>query len=129
VTFVDTANAFAVLMNEILSYERFAVHGSDMGAIVSALLGHKYADRIIALHTTAPGILDQFLGGERPWDIGGQPPAELPADIRRTIIDWQAGITAHVAVHTLDPQSLAYGTHDSPTALAAWILARGHDRR
>jgi hypothetical protein len=79
---------------------------------------------VIALHTTAPGTPD-FFGGERPWDIGGgPPPAQIPPAIRDAIIRWQASVAAHVAVHILDPQSLSYGPHDSPAALAAWILNR-----
>jgi pimeloyl-ACP methyl ester carboxylesterase len=123
VSFVDTADAFATLMTEILGYDRFAVHGSDLGAMVTAQLGHKYADHVITLHTTAPGTMD-FIGGERPWDIGGPPPKGVPQEIRNVIIAWQSKIAAHVAAHVLDPQSLAYGMHDSPAALAAWLLVR-----
>jgi pimeloyl-ACP methyl ester carboxylesterase len=123
VSFVETADAFATLMTRILGYERFAVHGSDFGSVVAAQLGHKYADRVIALHTTSPGRLD-FLSGERPWDLGGVPASGLPDGIRRSIIEWQSKIAAHVAVHVLDPQTLSYGMHDSPAALAAWFLVR-----
>ena len=114
---------FASLMTDVLGYERFATHSSDFGGIVTSQLGHKYADRIIASHTTAPGVLTLW-NGERPWDLIGAPPHSAPEDIRRALIDWQAGVAAHVAVHVLDPQSLAYGPHDSPAALAAWFLVR-----
>jgi pimeloyl-ACP methyl ester carboxylesterase len=40
------------------------------------------------------------------------------------MIRWQAAVAAHVGVHILDPQSLSYGPHDSPAALAAWLLNR-----
>jgi pimeloyl-ACP methyl ester carboxylesterase len=123
VNFVETADVFATLMTDVLGYERFAVHGSDFGAIVTSQLGHKYAERVIALHTTSPGRMD-FMSGERPWDLGGLPPQGIPDDIRQSIIAWQSKVTAHVAAHVLDPQSLAYGMHDSPAALAAWFLVR-----
>ena len=35
-----------------------------------------------------------------------------------------ATANAHVAVHTSDPQTLAYAFNDSPAGLAAWILER-----
>ena len=35
-----------------------------------------------------------------------------------------ATANAHVAVHTTDPQTLAYAFNDSPAGLAAWILER-----
>jgi microsomal epoxide hydrolase len=123
VDFVDTADVFATLMTRILGYKRFAVHGSDFGAIVTAQLGHKYADRVIALHSTSPGRLD-FMSSERPWDLGGLPPPGIPEETRHSIIAWQSKIAAHVATHVLDPQTLAYGMHDSPAGLAAWFLVR-----
>ena len=33
-------------------------------------------------------------------------------------------ISSHLAVQTADPQTLAYGMHDSPVALCAWITER-----
>src|SRR5438270_784478 len=79
VSYPDTPDAFALLMRDVLGYRRFAIHASDFGGIIAAQLGHKYADRVISLHTTAPGRPD-FFGGERPWDIGGgPPPSQAPA--------------------------------------------------
>lgn len=120
----EAADAFATLMTDVLGYQRFVVHASDLGGVIAAQLGHKHYERIIALHTTAPGP-PNFFGGERPWDIGGgAPPAQLPPAVRERILQWQASTAAHVAAHVLDPQSLSYGPHDSPAALAAWILNR-----
>lgn len=123
VSTIETADVFATLMTEVLGYPRFVIHASDFGGIVAAQLGHKHFDKVIAIHTTAPGT-PNFFGGERPWDLVGPPPPGLPAATREAIVQWQAATAAHVTVHMLDPQSLSYGPHDSPAALAAWILNR-----
>jgi pimeloyl-ACP methyl ester carboxylesterase len=39
---------------------------------------------------------------------------------------WPTAVS-HVAVQSIDPQTLAYGMHDSPAALAAWIVERRYN--
>ena len=43
---------------------------------------------------------------------------------RDALVAWEATRAAHVAVHGLDPQTLAYALHDSPVGLCAWLLER-----
>jgi pimeloyl-ACP methyl ester carboxylesterase len=119
----DTADVLAKLMTQVIGHQRFAVHASDFGGIVAAQLGHKYSESVIAIHSTAPGTPD-FFTGERPWDPIGPPPSEAPSAFREAVLKWQAATAAHLTVHMLDPQSLSYGPHDSPVALAAWVLNR-----
>jgi hypothetical protein len=37
---------------------------------------------------------------------------------------WERRFASHVAVHMLDPQTLAFALHDSPVGLAAWLVER-----
>jgi len=61
-----------------------------------------------------------FSGGAlKEGDYG----ADEQAALARTR-EARPGIISHVAVQTRDPQTLAYGMHDSPVALLAWILER-----
>ena len=102
-----------------LGYDRFAAAGGDIGAAVSAELGHSYAERIIGVHQALlmlPGV---------------QPSALTPADFADDE-QWMLArsfealptITSHVAVHSADPQTLAYGLADSPVGTAAWLWER-----
>jgi pimeloyl-ACP methyl ester carboxylesterase len=119
ITFVQTADVWARLM-EGLGYSRFGAHGSDVGAFVSAQLGHKYADRMIGLHTTFPLPLDANTKGLPP-------PSEYAPDeqeaLQRTLRFLHGG-TGYVAIQTTRPQTLAYGIHDSPVGMCAWLLEK-----
>ena len=114
-----TADLWATLMTEVLGYDRFAAQGGDWGAIVTANLGHAHADKLYGIHESLPGFLDLDYTAIGPSDFGVGEEGwwdQLVAISRTT--------SSHMAVHTTDPQSLAYGLNDSPVGLAAWILER-----
>ena len=52
INFWRTADLWADLMGDVLGYDRFLAHGGDWGNLISAQLGHKYADRVAAIHIT-----------------------------------------------------------------------------
>ncbi|XVU22691.1 epoxide hydrolase family protein [Actinoplanes sp. CA-054009] len=119
------ADLFHELMTGVLGYERFAVGGSDYGALIQAQLGHKYARDLYGLHTgveMVPGIFT----GDRFWDLTGG--ADLPPDASpmlkddmRKFVDTYA---AHVAVHMLDGQTVTHGWNDSPAGMLAWLVRK-----
>ena len=119
-----TADLWVELMAS-LGYERFGAHGGDWGAIVSSQLGHKYADRVIGIHLTTPST-PWVWNVERPWAevLGRVVEARSRTADRAALLEWERRRAAHIAVQTVDPQTLAYGLHDSPAALAAWLLER-----
>ena len=60
-------------MYDVLGYDRFAAHGGDFGAIVTAYLGHAHADRLTGIHLTtctmlAPGHLGSAMADVRADD-------------------------------------------------------------
>lgn len=118
-----TADLWVALMR-MLGYERFAAHGGDWGALVSVQLGHKYEDALIGIHINGAFPLPIF-AGDRPWSLGDAA-AQLAQDAERraALARWERKFASHVAVHQLDPQTLAYALHDSPLGLCAWILER-----
>jgi pimeloyl-ACP methyl ester carboxylesterase len=123
--FWKTAELWHTLMTDILGYEKYAAGGSDMGSLVTAQLGHKYADELYAIHLGSPILLDMF-NGDRAWDLtaGRTIPEGVPEDIRAGIVSFQRRFAAHVAAHVLDSSTLAYGLSDSPVGMLAWILER-----
>lgn len=123
--FWRTADVWHRLMTQVLGFERFAAQGGDWGALVTAQLGHKYAASLVGIHVTNVIPLTLF-NHQRPWDItaGALVPEDLPSDEREAALAQQRRIASHVAVQVLDPQTLAYGLHDSPVGLLAWLLER-----
>jgi microsomal epoxide hydrolase len=123
--FWKIADLWHKLMTEVLGYEKYAAAGSDMGSLVTAQLGHKYADSLYAIHIGSPIPLDMF-NGDRAWDLtGGRTiPDGVPADLRAGIVSFQKRFVAHVAVHVLDSSTLGHALGDSPAGMLAWILER-----
>lgn len=123
--FVKMADLWHKLMTEELGYEKYAAVGSDYGALVTAQLGHKYADELIGIALAQELPLNIFQS-ERPWDLteGHLAPTDVPDEVRESILDFQKTFASHVAVHMLDAQTITHGLNDSPVGLLAWILQR-----
>jgi pimeloyl-ACP methyl ester carboxylesterase len=120
INWLRTADLWVLLMREVLGYKQFAAEGGDWGALVTEQLGHKYPQHMIGIYLALSIPMDFFSGGGlRDSDYGPDEQAAL-ARTREAA----PHIVSHVAVQTRDPQTLAYGMHDSPTALCAWILER-----
>lgn len=112
-----TADLWVVLM-ERLGYRRFGAHGGDVGAFISAQLGHKYADRITGVHLTAPGMLTFMAGqGWSEADYGPEDAAHVPR-MRQV----RGSETGHFVIQATKPQSLAVAFADSPAGLLAWLV-------
>ncbi len=113
------AGLWVRLMTEVLGFERFAAHGGDWGALVTAHLAHAHADVLIGAHmslTLIPGVTRASLGedafaADEQWMI-------------TRVAESEPLIRSHVAVHSLDPQTLAYALMDSPVGTAAWVWER-----
>jgi len=113
------AELWVSLMTDGLGYESFGAHGGDWGSIVTAQLGHAHGEHLTGVHMSLP-----VLPGVNRRDV---PRSAYGAD-EQWMIDRMAEagplIKSHLAVHTTDPQTLAYAMADSPVGTAAWIWER-----
>jgi pimeloyl-ACP methyl ester carboxylesterase len=115
----NTADLWVQLM-EGLGYSRFAAHGGDWGAIITAQLGHKFADRLIGVHINLLTPLDVFSGGTvDPADFG--PDEQGWAQRSENFWRHDAG---YFAIQTTKPQTVAFALNDSPVGLCAWIVEK-----
>ncbi|MEI8001750.1 MAG: epoxide hydrolase family protein [Actinomycetes bacterium] len=115
-----TAARWVQLVQEVLGYGRFGVHGGDWGASVSAQMAHEFAPHLVGAHLSLPVLLTvSYYSGLSREDYGPDEQGWYDKMQER-----MAPANAHVAVHTSDPQTLAYAFNDSPAGLAAWILER-----
>ena len=113
------ASLWVQLMTKELGYKKFAAHGGDWGALITAHLAHAHPEKLLGAHmslTLIPGVDRSSL---TPTDYA---PSE--AWMLKRNIEAAPMITSHVSVHKLDPQTLAYGLTDSPVGTAAWIWER-----
>ncbi|MFB7493442.1 epoxide hydrolase family protein [Streptomyces sp. NPDC056161] len=113
------------LMTEVLGHEKYAVAGSDYGALVTSALGHKYGDSIIGLHYGHDLPPGQF-ANERFWDLtdGARIPEDASPELRAGLANFVRTYASHVAVHMLDASTLSHGLNDSPVGMLAWLLQR-----
>lgn len=115
-----TADLWVKLMSDVLGYERFAAQGGDWGSIITAQLGHKYANRMIGIHLSLCFPMDFFDNGIPGEDAYADDEKHL---YQHTVSRMQQA-TSHVAVQCTDPETLAAALHDSPSGLLAWLLER-----
>lgn len=103
------------LMSDVLDYERFGVHGGDIGAGVSALLGMDYPENVIGVHSV----------GIRP-DLRPNLPglSEAERGYLEGVQRWSEEEGGYSHIQRTRPQTLSYGLNDSPAGLAAWIVEK-----
>jgi pimeloyl-ACP methyl ester carboxylesterase len=107
-------------MQDVLGYKQFGAEGGDWGAIVTAQLGHKYADRLIGIHMHLLVSLGFFTGGgPTPEDFG--PGEECWLERNRNFLDNESG---YMRLQCTKPQTIAHALNDSPAGLASWIVEK-----
>ncbi|HTT76677.1 MAG TPA: epoxide hydrolase, partial [Candidatus Binataceae bacterium] len=60
INYWNTADLWVKLMRGELGYDRFAAQGGDWGALITAQLGHKYAQHLIGVHLNLMAPLGFF---------------------------------------------------------------------
>jgi pimeloyl-ACP methyl ester carboxylesterase len=103
------------LMRETLGFERYAAHGGDLGAGLTAKLAEAYPKELAGIHVLA-------VAG--PADLD---PASL-TDQERKFLDrqaaWDEAEGAYEHQQMTRPATLSYGLADSPAGLLAWLLEK-----
>ncbi|MDH4144342.1 MAG: epoxide hydrolase [Acidimicrobiia bacterium] len=117
---VEVAELWVKLMRDVLGFDRFGAQGGDWGAIITAQMGHAFAEYLFGVYLTMSVIPASF--GER-----GPRREEFAADeqwMLERAAEARRSTEAHVSVHRRDPQTLAYAMADSPAGLGAWLWHR-----
>ena len=104
-------------MTEGLGYPRFAAHGSDLGAGVTASRWPATFRRPSpGIHLATPGLAVPPRPG-RP----GQEWSPAEEKFAAEVTAWTAGEGGYAHEHSTKPSTLGAALHDSPAGLAAWI--------
>jgi pimeloyl-ACP methyl ester carboxylesterase len=105
---------------EQLGYPRFAAHGADWGALITADLGHRYPERVMGVHFSMMVPLDLFAGGTPvPEDYDAD-----EAPIAARLQNFFAAEAGYSTLQSTKPQTIAVALNDSPVGLASWILEK-----
>src|SRR5436190_13353602 len=110
----ECADVMHALMTEVLGYSRYGAQGGDRGAFVSTGLADRHPDAVAAIHLNLaggiPGTGDELTEAEQQWLRDQQ--------------GWLAQEGGYIAIQGTRPQTLAYGLHDSPVGMLAWIVEK-----
>ena len=106
----EVADLWHRLMTDGFGYSRYAAHGGDLGAGVTAWLARAHPDAVAGIHLATPGLAPP----PPPWT-----PEE--ADHFAAVDRWAAEEGGYAHQHATKPATLAPALHDSPVGLAAWI--------
>jgi len=113
----EVSDRWVTLMTEVLGYQRFGAQGGDIGALVSADLGHAYPERLIGVHLNFAVALSRELA----------PASEYSDEEQGWFAKTQhffAEERGYAAMQSTKPQTAAYGLTDSPAGLCAWIVEK-----
>jgi epoxide hydrolase len=99
-----------------LGYERFGTQGGDLGAYVAPEVAVVAPERVVGVH------VDGGLGFPTEADVPGMNDDER-AEYEQ-ILQWMGSGVDHHTLLRAAPQTFAYGWHDSPVALLAWMLEK-----
>lgn len=98
------------IMTGTLGYRRFAAHGSDLGAGVTARLARAHPEAVAAIHLATPGLP----APPRPW-------SDPVSEHFREADAWTAAEGGYAHMHATKPSTIGAALDDSPAGLAAWI--------
>ena len=117
------ARAWAQLMKR-LGYTRYVAQGGDWGSAVSEAMALQSPPGLLAIHVNLPAVTPPEIvaalaaGGPAPAGVSEQEHASFDASLAGA----QKGVLTYFAMMTARPQTIGYGTADSPAFLAAWVL-------
>lgn len=111
------AAAFTELMTR-LGYDRFAVHGGDIGAAVAPEIARVVPNRVIGVHVN--GALGAFQAETDEQTLASMSPIEQ--DRVRRIGEFMATEFGYIAIQSTRPGLIGAMAADSPIAQLAWIV-------
>ncbi|MFB4299312.1 epoxide hydrolase family protein [Actinomadura sp. NTSP31] len=103
------------LMHGELGFDRYAAHGGDLGAGISARLGEAHPEALVGIHVlavAAPAAYD-------PSSLTPEERAHL-----ESVAAWSAEEGGYQHQQSTRPLTLGYGLADSPAGLLAWIVEK-----
>ncbi|MFK8850963.1 epoxide hydrolase [Streptomyces sp. Ac-502] len=103
------------LMHDELGYERYAAHGSDLGAGVTSRLGEAHPEAVVGIHLTA-------VAAPVAYDAATVTPEEQ--EYLDSVAAWSAAEGGYMHQQSTRPLTLSYGLADSPIGLLAWLVEK-----
>lgn len=117
-----TAEAVVKLLDR-LGYDRFALHGTDMGSDTAAKIDVLAAGRAVGLHlgTDLDSVVAvaSFMGGEQL--LQNPRLSDTQREQARGLLAASPARSGYIAIQSTRPKTIGYALHDSPIGQLAWI--------
>ena len=110
------ADWFAVLMKDVLGYERYGAQGGDWGSMISSRLGYAYPEQLIGVHLNMIGVA--------PHPANRQNLSAAEQAFLKGMGAWQREERGYQEIQGTKPQTLGFALNDSPVGLCAWIVEK-----
>ena len=111
-----------------LGYERYGLHGADIGAGVSGYIASLDAEHVTGLHVATDPLTAAntatFLPGMADGLDRDEPVDQLILERMQAFTSDGSG---YLAIQNTRPQTIGYGLDDSPAFLLAWIVEKIQD--
>lgn len=117
---IKIAALFGELMT-VLGYDKFAVHGTDMGAGITGMLSGIAGHRLLGTHVNTDYTAVTGMG-MLPQDL--QSFSEDEKEQIARFRDYEKYETAYLKILSTKPQTLAFALTDSPVGLLSWIMEK-----
>lgn len=122
-----TSRAWIELMRR-LGYDRYGVHGGDIGAGVSGMVAGLDPEHVTGVHV----VTDPMTAANTATFLPGLAEGLDPGDATdRIILERMAAFrndgSGYLAIQNTRPQTIGYGLTDSPVFLLAWIAEKLQD--
>lgn len=111
---MPTHELWHLLMTDHLGFDRYAAHGGDLGAGITARLAEAYPREVVGIHVLA--VADPAV-----------PPTDLTAEevaFQQSQDTWFANEGAYEHQQQTRPLTLAPALADSPVGLLSWIVEK-----
>ncbi|MEU3645673.1 epoxide hydrolase family protein [Lentzea sp. NPDC034063] len=119
-----TTEAYAEIMTR-LGYERFAAHGTDVGAGTTGRLAAIHPERVIGTHIGVDSLLLGLLGDKFPFPEGLSDDETAQIEARRTEHTADRG---YLLMQDHRPDTIGAALTDSPVGQLAWIAEKFRTR-
>ncbi len=119
-----TARAWAELMRR-LGYQRYGLHGGDIGAGVSGMVAGLDGDHVTGVHVVTDPLTAAATATFLPG-TAGRLDASDPLDklILDRMEEFRTEGSGYLAIQNSRPQTIGYGLADSPLLQLAWIAEK-----
>ncbi|KAM6476698.1 Alpha/Beta hydrolase protein [Trichoderma sp. SZMC 28011] len=117
-TIDDTARVFNTLMQEVLGYDTYAVHGSDWGAFIGWSLYNSYPKSVRATHMALFPELPL-----QPEQLEAENITLSKEDVfsEQLWVDNSVGGSAYAIQQRTKPNTIGLALYDNPVGQLAWI--------